>query len=139
MSAEDDGPIALTSVAIRGVVAIILGVAVNAVIVTVALEVPAVEPFGALSHGPVSFLTGWGTLAATAVYGLTTRVWPRPDELFIKIAVLALLVSFLPTLGVLYADPEATASAVAVLLLLHVTTAAICVGMLTDRYSPLAR
>lgn len=139
MSSRNDDTIGFRALAIRGLGAIVLALAVNVSVVAVALQLPFIDPFGALSFGPVGFLTVLGSIAATAVYGLCTRIWPRPDELFIKVAILALLASFLPTLGVLYADPEATASAVVVLLLLHVTTAVLCVGMLTDRYSPIGR
>ena len=137
MAPTETEPIALSTIVIRGVTALLLGMGVNATIVWVALQLPPVEPFGPLSYGPVLFLTGLGTVAATAVYGLITRVWPTPDDLFVRIAILALLGSFLPTLGILYADPEATVSAVIVLLVMHVTTALICIGLLTDRYSPI--
>ncbi len=138
MKAAEYEPISLSTIALRGIITIIVAGAVNATILTIALRIPAVAPFGALSYGPVLFLTVLGSVAATAVYGLITRIWPAPDDLFVKVAILALLASFLPTLGVLYADPEATASAVLVLLVFHVTTAIACIGLLTDHYSPIA-
>lgn len=137
MQQLDQTTIPLRWLAMRGIAAILVAVAINTTILSFVERFALVPPFGALTYPPVTFLTILGTIAATSVYGAITRVWPYPDELFLKVAIIVLGASFLPTLGLLQADPEANVGAVLVLLVFHVTTAAVCIWMLTDRYSPL--
>lgn len=139
MDPPEDPPLPLRLLAIRGVATVLVAIAVNATIVSFATGTAVVEPFGALTYPPVTILTIIGTIAATTVYGAITRIWPRPDALFFKVAMIGLGISFVPTLGLLVLDPTATVSAVSVLLLLHVTTASVCLWLLTDQHSPIRR
>ena len=123
----------------RGLLAICLAVLVNGVIYLLVTRGALVEPFGALTPPPVIFLTIFGTIAATTVYGAITRISPYPDRVFVALAGVALLLSFIPNVIVLVADPEATPGAVLVLMSMHVTVAFLCVYSVTDSYSPLTR
>lgn len=139
MDAPERPPIPLGLLARRGAVAIVLAVACNGLLLGAVTRFELVEPFGALTAPPVVFLTVLTTIAATAVYGAVTRLWPWPDRLFIRLAAVVLLASFLPDLGILRADPDATVGAVLVLMSMHVVVAVICIYLLTDRYSPIPR
>lgn len=98
-----------------------------------------VSPYGPLTYPPVTGVTIMVTIAATAVYGALTRLWPAPDRVFIRVAGIVLVVSWLPDISMLRHDPEATVGAVLVLMLMNVIVAGICVAVLTDRYSPISR
>lgn len=131
--------IPLRTIVGRGIVAVVLSLVVNWTLLFGALAVDLVEPFGALSASPVTFLTVLGVGAATAVYGAVTRLSPSPDWVFVRLAIVALLISFIPDIVVLLYDAEATFGAVVVLMLMHVAVALICVGVLTQRYRPRIR
>lgn len=126
-------PIALGTVARRGAAALALSLLGNWTVRWSVLTTGRVEPFGALGVGPVTFVTIVGTVAATAVYGAFTRISPRPNRLFVRVAAVALPVSFAPDLVVLVYDPGATVGAVGTLMAMHVLVAVVCVVVLTGR------
>lgn len=130
-------PVALRTLAARGVLAIGLSVLLTVSMLLTVDGFELVEPFGALTIPPVVFLTSLGVLAASAVYGALTRVLRHPDPAFTRLALVALLVSFLPSLIVLRFDEDATVGAVLVLMGMHVVVAIVCILVLTDRYSPI--
>lgn len=123
----------------RGMLAVFIAVFANSVILLVVTGGSLVQPFGALTAPPVLFLTIFGCIAATAVYGALTRISPYPDRVFTVLAGVVLLLSFIPNLIILAADPTATLGAVMTLMGMHVAVAVICVYSLTDRYSILTR
>lgn len=81
----------------------------------------------ALGLGPVVFRSIVGGAGAALVYALLGQVARRPIRLFAIVAAVVLVLSF----AMPFAIPGAGAGYIAVLNLLHVTTAAIAVGMLT--------
>ena len=101
--------------------------AANALVLLVALApfgsiaVPLGEP---LTLGPVVVASAVGAAIALAVMG---RVVRRPMRVFRIIAVVVLLLSFLPIVLLGVAGPSAGA-----LILMHVVSAAIVVGLLTS-------
>lgn len=125
------GAIPLVTIAKRGGIAIVLSVVVNLAILALVRTFGLVEPFGAMSVPPITFLTVLGGIAATAVYGAITRISTRPDWVFVRVAAVALVVSFVPDVVILRFDPEATPGAVLVLMFMHVVVAVICVATLT--------
>ncbi|WP_254864629.1 DUF6069 family protein [Halovivax gelatinilyticus] len=127
------------TLAVRGVVALILSILGNGALLGIVLATDVVSRFDALSPIPVFFLTIVGVIGATVVFGALTRRSDRPDRTFTLVAAVVLLASFAPDLYILSEDPDATAGAVAVLMVMHVVVAAACVFALTDRYSPIAR
>jgi hypothetical protein len=92
-------------------------------------------PLNALSIGPVASFTIMGVAGATIVYALLRRLMVDPNPVFLWIALVVLLFSFIPdvtvigkTEGMFAGGSVATAS---VLALMHVATAAIVVLALT--------
>lgn len=121
----------------RGALAAVLSVVVNLVVLQAVLATGGVPRIDPLSVPPVTLFTILGVVGATAVYGLLVRFSGRPDRTFLIVAAVVLLLSFVPDVGLLQVNPAATVRAVVVLMVMHVTVAAICVWVLTDRYSPL--
>lgn len=122
----------------RGALAVGLSVLANWLLLGAILAGNVVEPFDALSFPPVTLLTAVGAVGATLVYGVLTRVVADPDWIFLLIAAVVLVLSFVPDVALLEVEPGATVPGVVVLMLMHVVVAVICVASLTDRYSPLA-
>ena len=86
--------------------------------------------------GPTIFFTAVGAVGAVVVYKLVSAFSSSPDSVFRGIAVVVLLLSFVPDAWLLSAGgreavPGATAPAVAVLATMHVVAAVIIVAALT--------
>lgn len=118
---------------IRGVVALVLSLAVNWLILGLVLTLNLVSPFQALEVAPVTLLTTAGVVGAVVVYALIDRLYRDPNPTFVRVALLALVLSFIPDFAVLAFDDAATVGAVAVLMILHVPPALICIGSLTGK------
>lgn len=117
----------------RGLLAVVLSVVANAVVLVAARTLDLAPGFRAFEWPPVVFLTVAGAVGAVVVYWLVSRWSATPDRTFTLVAGAVLLVSFVPDLLLLSADEAATVPGVAVLMLMHVVVAAICVGLLTGR------
>jgi hypothetical protein len=106
--------------------------AVLSIVAVLAVRAVAVELLGAdgdampLGWGPPIIATVIGVTAAVAAYVLTAARSRRPVTRYRQIAVVALLLSFIPTLLL----PESTGTRAA-LLSMHVVVAAIVVTALT--------
>jgi hypothetical protein len=109
-----------------GLFAIIASVIVNAVIAIAAISLLLIP---ASSTQRVSVFTVIGALGAVLVFALVARFSRRPIRLFRIIATVVLVLTFIPDLA-LFSFLGGAAS-VTVLLLMHVATYLICVGMLT--------
>lgn len=72
-----------------------------------------------------------GIVAATFVFTLVRRVSRDPVRTFTRIAAVVLVLSVLPDLVLLRAQPAATVPGVLVLLAMHVVAAVVIVGGLT--------
>ena len=117
-----------------GLLAVIASVIVNAIIVTIArglFNVP--QEFPPFTFPQFTFLTVAGVAGATIVFAVVGRFAKRPIRTFTWIAVVALILSWIPDFGLLAARPfpGTTIQSVGTLMFMHVTTAAICVGLLT--------
>lgn len=124
-------PVGLGTVAKRGAVAVVLSIVANAIVLFLARDVLTVAPgFDPIDWTPVVLFTTIGAIAATAVYGATTRLSAIPDRRFTQIAAVALLLSFVPDVGLLLVDPAATLPGVLVLMFMHVVVAVVCVWAL---------
>lgn len=122
-------------VSVRGAIAAVGSVACNVGLVFAAGAVGIAPGFRALTPPPVAFLSAVGALGATAVYWLLVRTGAvdRPARTFRRVAAAVLVVSFLPDIGLLWADPAATLPGILVLMLMHVVVAAVSVGLLVGR------
>lgn len=115
----------------RGAVAVLGSLVVNALFLAVVDAAGIAPDFMALTYPPVLFLTAVGAVGATAVYWLVRRYAGRPVRTFRVVAAVALVLSFVPDLALLAFDPMATVPGVVVLMAMHVTVAAVAVGVLT--------
>jgi hypothetical protein len=118
------------SLRVRGGLAVVLAVIAN-LLVVLGIESLGVAPgFRALTLPPVAVLSALGAGGATVVYWLVRRRATAPDRTFLRIAIAALLLSFVPDLALLAVDPATTPVAVAVLMAMHVVVALVAVWLL---------
>ena len=112
-----------------------LSLLANYGVLTVIPQAELVAAYEHLAYPPVTLWTTVGVVGATAVYGLLHRYVDDPDRAFVRLAVVALLVSFVPDIGLYLFDEEATAGAAAALAVLHVPPAVVCIAVLPERIS----
>jgi hypothetical protein len=95
-----------------------------------ALRVPA--GFSPLTVPSVASMTVAGMIGATVVFGWLARVRPDPRAAFVRIVPAALILSWLPDLGIWVTGvfPDTTGAGILSLAVLHVVAAACAVGIL---------
>ncbi len=109
-----------------GALVIAASVVVNLLVTYIVL---AIFPKEIITADHIILLTVIGALGAVLVFGLVARRAKRPIALYYKIAGVTLLVSFIPDL--LLFTSGFTTVVVGAYMLMHITTAAICVFGLT--------
>ncbi len=117
-----------------GVVAVAVAVVTNVLIRTVAVSVFGIgEGFLPLGVGPTVLFTVWGMLGAVVAFGLILRFARRPVRLFRRVALVVLLISLVPDVLMLFSGsmPGATVAGVVTLMVEHVASWAVAVGVLT--------
>ena len=117
-----------------GALAVVLAVVVNVVIRTVAVSLLGIgEGFLPLGVGPTVFFTVAGMVGAVVVFGLMLRFAGRPVWLFRRVALVVLLVSLVPDVLMLFSGsvPGTTVAGVFTLMVEHVASWAVAVGVLT--------
>lgn len=117
-----------------GAVAVAGAVVVNVLIRTVAVSVFGIgEGFLPLGVEPTIFFTVVGMLGAVVVFGLILRFSRRPARLFRRVALVVLLVSLVPNVMLLFSSsiPGMTVAGVVTLMVEHVASWAVAVGVLT--------
>jgi hypothetical protein len=115
-----------------GPLAIVAAVIVNQIIRLIAVSLLGIGPeFMPLSFGPPLFFSVIGVLGATIAFAIIARFAQRPIALFRTVALVVLLISFIPDVLVYtsQAMPGATLPAVATLMIMHVAAWAICVQL----------
>jgi hypothetical protein len=113
---------------------ILAAVVANVIIQQIAVAVLRPDPlFMPLTLIIPIVFTFVGGLGAVIVYALIGRFARKPIQLFRRVAAVVLVVSFIPDILMLITrfNPGTTAANVAMLMLMHVVTWAITVGMLT--------
>jgi Family of unknown function (DUF6069) len=96
---------------------------------------PDFEPF----QGTVAPYTAGGVVLAAVVYAALRRVRRDADRLYLRLAILALVLSWIPDIALLVIhDPGATAPAVGSLMVMHTVAAATVVTLLL-RIAPPSR
>jgi hypothetical protein len=128
----DSGTLRTRSLPVRAVLAAVLAAAANAALVAAVQGVGIAPGFRALTYPPVVFLSVLGALGAAGVYALLRGQVAEPAATFRKLALAVLVVSFVPDLALLAADPAATPAGVVVLMIMHVVVAAIAVELLVS-------
>ena len=88
---------------------------------------PDFEPF----QGTVAPYAGSGVVLAGVAFAVLRRFVPDAARVYVRIAILALVLSWMPDVALLVIhDPGATVPAVASLMVMHAVTAAIVVTLL---------
>jgi hypothetical protein len=109
------------------VIAIPLDLAIEALARQAFAVSPDFEPF----RGTVAPYAAGGVILAGVVFAVLRRFVPDADRVYVRLAVLALVLSWIPDAALLVIhDPGATAPAVVSLMVMHTVTAAIVVTLL---------
>ena len=117
-----------------GPLAVLASVIANVLVSITAVALVGISPeFEPLHLRPVIGFTAVGVLGAVIVFALVARFSRRPVRLFRRIALVVLLLSFMPDLSLLNASPYAgtTVQSVIALMLMHVVAWLISVSLLT--------
>jgi hypothetical protein len=117
-----------------GPLAIVASVIANQIVHLLALSLFNISPdFPPLQFGPPIMFTIMGVLGAVIVYAIVGRLSRRPIRLFRVIALIALVLSFIPDIGLLTSNmlPGTSLIAVGTLAVMHIVAWAITVWMLT--------
>ena len=115
------------SIPVRGGLPVQLAVLANQVLVLGADGLVITPAFHALTIPPVAFLSALGAGGVKVVYWPLSRFVNDAERPFVLVAAGVLLLSFVPDLALLAIDPAATPLAVAVLMAMHVSVAAVSV------------
>ncbi|OYR76733.1 hypothetical protein Z052_08110 [Halorubrum sp. C191] len=116
-------PIAARTLAVRGAGTFLIGVAVNLALGWIALTGGLVASTEFFRYPPIVVWTLLGTIGAAVIYGALTRFSATPDRTFVRVAVAALVLSFVPDVGLLVAVEGVTTSEAVALMALHVPPA----------------
>ena len=112
-------------------IALVLAIPVDLEIEAFARQAFAVSPDFEPFQGTVAPYTAGGVLLAGVVFAVLRRLVPDADRVYVHLAVVALVLSWIPDVALLIIhDPGATVPAVASLMVMHAVTAAIAVTLL---------
>ena len=119
-----------------GLIAAALAAVANAIVYFVGdalIDIPS--DFTPLENASAPiFFSVLGALAATGVYFWLAKSNSHPEAAFQRIALIALLVSFVPNILILFAKPENLGTVepapVFLLMVMHVVVAAVCIAVL---------
>ncbi len=117
-----------------GPLAVLASVIANVLVSITTVALVGISPeFEPVHLRPVIGFTVVGVLGAVLVFALVARFSRRPVRLFRRIALVVLLLSFMPDLSLLNASPYAgtTVQSVIALMLMHVVAWLISVSLLT--------
>jgi hypothetical protein len=112
--------------------ALVLSVLLNVVLVGIATAAGVAPGFRPIAAVPVAFLSAVGVVGAAGTYLVLDRFSDDPGRLFRVLAIVVLVLSFVPDVLLLSADPAATVPGVVVLMIMHVVVAAACLSLLPD-------
>ena len=113
--------------AIALVIAIPLDLAIEAFARQAFAVSPEFEPF----QGTVAPYTAGGLVLAGIAYAVVKRFVGNADRVYIRLAIVALVLSWLPDVALLFInEPGATVPAVASLMVIHAVAAAVVVTLL---------
>ncbi|MFW5939386.1 MAG: DUF6069 family protein [Halolamina sp.] len=130
MNTQSSTTVRWPSLPVRGGVAVVLSVLGNAALVVAVGALGVAPDFQPLTLPPVVFLSSLGAAAAAGTYWLLHGRVADVDRTFTRIAAAVLVLSFVPDVALLFADPAATVAGVVVLMVMHVVVAAAAVGTL---------
>ena len=122
-----------TRLFVVGAVLVLAATAADVILAMVlrsALGLPA--GFSPMTAPAVATMTIAGMIGATILFGWMARVRPDPRASFVRIAVAALVLSWLPDLGIWITGvfPHTTGAGILSLMALHPVAAAFAIGVL---------
>lgn len=121
----------------RGAGAVAIALAVNLTLSWVTLRLGLVASTEFFRYPAVVVWTLIGMGGATLVYGALRRRRTAPDQTFVRIAAVVLVLSFIPDIGLVLATDAVTTSEGIGLMMLHVPPAVVSVLALPE--TPLGR
>lgn len=137
MSTGHYRPADTRTVVTRGAGALAIALLVNLVLGWLALSQNLVGSTEFFEYPPIVVWTLIGMGGATVVYGLLTRRSASADRTFVRVAAIALVLSFIPDIGLALFVDSVTMSEAIGLMVLHVPPAVVAVLALPD--TPLGR
>ena len=118
-------------------IALVTAVPVDLAIEAVARQAFAVSPQFEPFQGTVGPYTAGGVVLAGIAYALVRRFFRDADRVYVRLAIVALVLSWVPDIALLVIDePGATVAAVASLMVMHAVAATIVVTSLLRIASP---
>jgi hypothetical protein len=118
---------------LAGLVAVVLAVVGNVIVGTLAQALFEIPPqFAPFELPRYVLFTVIGVIGATVVFAVLARMSQRPIPIFQRVAVVVLLLSFIPDLAMLFTDavPGATVPGVVTLMVMHVVAAVVAIIVL---------
>ncbi|HSW95442.1 MAG TPA: DUF6069 family protein [Patescibacteria group bacterium] len=118
-------------IALAAAIAVAVAIPVDLAVESLAREAFAVSPEFEPFQGTVAPYTAGGIGLAAVVFAAMRRLVRDADRVYVRIAAAALLLSWIPDVGLLIIhDPGATVPAVASLMVMHALAAGIAVTVL---------
>ncbi|GHO85302.1 hypothetical protein [Dictyobacter formicarum] len=132
---DSEEHIALRRVPAVGLLTLVVALITNIMIGTVSYALFSISPaFTPLNLIPITYWTVLGVMGAVLVFAAQVKLTRHPIANFSKTALIVLLISILPVLTLFFISPFPATSPIAIvtLILMHVNTATLCLGMLTS-------
>jgi uncharacterized protein DUF6069 len=112
-------------------IALIIAIPLDLAIEAFARQAFAVSPDFPPFQGSVAPYTAGGVVLAGIVYAVLRRYVRDADRAYIRLAIVALVLSWIPDVALLFInEPGATVPAVASLMVMHAVAAAVAVTLL---------
>ena len=112
-------------------IALVVAIPLDLAIEALARQAFAVSPDFPPFQGSVAPYTAGGVILAGAAFAVVQRFVRDADRVYIRPAIVALVLSWIPDLALLFInEPGATVPAVASLMLMHAVAAALVVTLL---------
>ena len=118
-------------------IALVIAVPVDLAIEAFARQAFAVSPEFEPFHGTVAPYTAGGVVLAGVAFAVLQRFIPDVTRVYVRLAIVALVLSWLPDVALLFInEPGAAVPAVASLMVMHAVAAAIVVTLLVRIAGP---
>ena len=118
-------------------IALVIAVPLDLAIEAFARQAFAVSPDFPPFQGTVAPYTAGGLVLAGIAYAVVRRFFRDADRVYIRLAIVALVLSWIPDVALLFInEPGATVAAVASLMVMHAVAAAIVVTSLVKIGAP---
>lgn len=117
-----------------GLLTLVITLIINILIGTVSNAIIPVSPaFSPLDLKPIFGWTTIGVVGAVSVFSVIGKLSLHPIQTFSKLAIIVLLISWIPDISLFFSSPfsDTSPAAIIVLMLMHLSTALLSIGFLT--------